>query len=226
MLANINRAAGDRIVSTDTYQWNCFGVTAECIDYKDTDGYVYASAVFDTASQEVYYISLEIPGQQQAFQWINPERKDAYYKECKSRSVDPNIAWDTCEFTQIDNEETILTYMKDIGEGYYDDLPIPDEKMTMIDTSFTVPMPGTIGGATLVFNTEEKTMETTETKKTYTVNLDLRLVLEVKSDSMDDALAQAKHWQKTTKMNWGEGKDICWMDSYIVKESVESRSEW
>ena len=74
-------------------------------------------------------------------------------------------------------------------------------------------MPGTLGGAEIIFRED--------TTHNYTVNLDVRLVLGVEAGSMDEALAKAKHWQKTAKLNWGDGESVYWLDTYLSKESVE-----
>jgi hypothetical protein len=84
--------------------------------------------------------------------------------------------------------------------------------------SFTMPMPGTMGAATLIF--KEKNM------KTFNVKLDVRLVLDVDANSMDEAVAIAKHWQETAKMSWGEGEAVCWVDSYVVKETVSVETNY
>ena len=77
-----------------------------------------------------------------------------------------------------------------------------------------LPMPGTIGGAKIIF--EEDNM------KKFTVKLDVRYVLEVDAESMDQAATKAKHFQETMKTGWGEHEDdVIWMDTYAIKESVE-----
>ena len=73
-----------------------------------------------------------------------------------------------------------------------------------------MPMPGTMGSAKLIF----------KDMKTFNVKLDVRMVLDVDADSMDDAVAKAVHWQQTTKTSWGEGDSVCWVDTYVVKETV------
>jgi hypothetical protein len=94
------------------------------------------------------------------------------------------------------------------------------EEILRIQTEekFVLPMPGTIGSAKLVFpeNKEESDM------KTFKVNLDIRQVIEVDADSMDEAVKKATHFHETMKHTWGEhNDDISWVDSYPVKQSVE-----
>jgi hypothetical protein len=62
-------------------------------------------------------------------------------------NVDPNVAWDDVKHSIVNSEDLILKYVKDIGETYYDDLPLPS-------TDLVMDMPGTIGGAKIVFPQE------------------------------------------------------------------------
>ena len=206
-------AAGSRISGGDPYMWDCYGPNANYIEFRDTDGQGYAHAIYDTKNYIVYEIHIEVPGQDQAFRWLNTITKSAYYTEAERRGVDPNLAWDNVGYTHVDTEELILEYLKDIGETYYDNLPIVEDSPT---NSFTMPMPGTIGGATITFNE-------TNMNNTYMVNLDVRHLLEVKASSMDEAIKKATHFQETMPKGWGDHDnfDVCWVDTYIVKESAE-----
>jgi hypothetical protein len=194
------------------------------MDFKDVDGTVYASAVFDIQTQKVYSINVEVPGYRQAFLWIEPEYKHEYYNECYQRGIDPNIAWDDVNFTHVDTEELILEYVEDIGETYYDNLPLPDVPTLTeeVDTSFTMPIPGTMGSATYKFGDGFQNEKETNMFK---VNLDVRMTYDVEATSMDEAVAKARKWQETSKTRHGEGENIYWADSYIVKTSVEQTHE-
>jgi hypothetical protein len=219
ILLNVLKAAKDRTVSSDKYQWSCFGDKAHVMDFKDADNTVYANAVFDLETQEVYYINVEVPGYPQAFLWLNPDYKISYYQECKSRNVDPDIAWDNVNFIHVDTEDLILEYVLDIGDGYYDNLPLPPDQIPTLEDEvksqpITMPMPGTIGGPTLVFS-KEKNMNL------FKVKLDVQMVFDVEAESMDDAVAKARKWQDTSKTQHGEGSEIYWLDHYIIKEHVE-----
>jgi hypothetical protein len=65
-----------------------------------------------------------VPGQEQAFRWYDPEFREAYVAECKTKSVAPDEAWAGLIYEDV-TPDTILAYAKDVGELYYDDLPIP-----------------------------------------------------------------------------------------------------
>jgi hypothetical protein len=210
-LDNIITAAGARVNGGDPYMWECYGPDANYIEFRDTDGQSYAHAIYDTKNYIVYEVHIEVPGQNQAFRWLNTITKHAYYTEAERRGIDPNLAWDDVGYIHVDTEELMLEYLKDIGETYYDNLPIVESK----SESFIMPMPGTLGSAKLTF--KENNM------KTYMVNLDVRHLLEVTASSMDEAIKKATHFQETMPKGWGDHNDfeVCWVDTYIVKESVE-----
>lgn len=214
-LLDVITAAGARTSGGDPYQWNCFGENAQYLEFRDADGNGCSHCIFDTKDYTVYQIHADVPGTDQAFQWTNPQYVMAYINECKSLNIDPDEAWDDVKYTIVNDEETILKYIKDIGETYYDNLPIAGE-----DEPFKMEMPGTIGSAKLVFP-EEKEMS-----EQYMVKLDVRFELDVTASSADEALEKARHFQETMRHNWGEGENITWHDKYVVKEAVERTLEY
>ena len=121
-------AAKSRVCGGTEYQWQCYGSNARYIDFSDTDGTEYSSVVFDTKTQTVYELAVIVPGYDQAFVWRNPDFENSYLSECQTRNIEPNTAWDDVMYEVVD-EKTILEYIKDVGETYYDNLPIPAEKV-------------------------------------------------------------------------------------------------
>ena len=55
----------------------------------------------------------------------------------------------------------------------------------------------------------------------YTVKLDVRYTFDVEANSLEEAVAKATHFQQTMKPSWGEGSEVIWMDTDVVKEIVE-----
>jgi hypothetical protein len=217
-LLEVMTAAGGRTSGGDPFLWSCFGENANYMEYRDVDGNGYAHCVFDTKTYEVYQIHVEVPltsneadAPHQTFQWIDPAYLTSYILEAKEHGTNPDIAYDDVRYTNVYDESTILQYVKDIGEGYYDDLPVPEEK------PFTMDMPGTIGGAKITFPEE---IEMTER---FTVKLDVRYELEVEANSADEAIEKAKYFQETMPKGWGDHDnfDVSWIDTYVVKEIVE-----
>lgn len=148
-LLDVIMAAGGRISGGDPYMWKCFGENAQFLEFRDTDGQGYCHCIFDTKTYEVYQIHVEVPlvtneaeTPTQVFLWTDDSVKKAYCDESIARGIEPYVAWDDINYTVVDTEELILEYVKDIGETYYDNLPLVLE------------MPGTIGGAKIVFPSE------------------------------------------------------------------------
>lgn len=124
-LIQIIEACGARVSGGTEYQWDCYGPNARYMDFADTDGLEYCSVVHDSKTYEVYQIDIHVPGYEQAFQWHEPKYLPRYLDECKARDIKPHEAWDDLVYQSVD-EETILQYAKDVGETYYDNLPIPE----------------------------------------------------------------------------------------------------
>ncbi len=56
----------------------------------------------------------------------------------------------------------------------------------------------------------------------FIVDLDVRYTFEVETDSMDQAVLDASKFFETMKRSWGEGQNVIWMDTEIVKERVST----
>ena len=125
-LLEIITATGARVSDGSDYLWNCYGPNSRYIDFVDVASSDYCSVVFDCRTQTVYEVNLHVPGQDQAFKWINPDFESAYVAECAERGIESNVAWDSVKYTMI-TEDLVMSYTKDIGDMYYDDLPVPEE---------------------------------------------------------------------------------------------------
>jgi hypothetical protein len=112
-----------RISGGADYQWNSYGSHARFMNFVDRDGLECASIVYDTQLFRVYEMDLYVPGQPQAFRWIDPEYRANYLAECTEKNCGTDVAWDDVKYTEVD-EETILQYASDIAGTYYDNLPI------------------------------------------------------------------------------------------------------
>lgn len=55
----------------------------------------------------------------------------------------------------------------------------------------------------------------------YKVNLDVRYELDVEAETMDKAVEKARAFQATMPTGWGKEDNVYWIDTLIVKESVE-----
>jgi len=133
-LLDIITAAGGRVSGGDPFCWDCYGDNSQFMEFRDVDGMGYSHCVFDTRTYDVYEIYVEIPlgtneaeATPQCFQWRDPAHAQAYIDECIERGEDPTIAYDDVKYTAVPSENLILEYVKDIGEGYYDNIPLPEE---------------------------------------------------------------------------------------------------
>ena len=58
---------------------------------------------------------------------------------------------------------------------------------------------------------------------TYMIKLDVRHELEVRADSVEQALEKARYFQETMPKGWGDHNefDVSWIDTFVVKEITE-----
>jgi hypothetical protein len=124
-ILHLNHATDDRVALVDRSKMSCFGGKINEIIYVDRDDIEYAKAIVDPESEECRYLEVIVPGYAQAFQWIHLDYKKSYEEYLTNNNL-KNIAFGSVEFKDIDSEDVILEYLKDVGEGYYDNLPIPD----------------------------------------------------------------------------------------------------
>ena len=121
------------------------------------------------------------------------------------------IAWDDVKYTPISDTKVILAYLADIGDTYYDDLPIAGES-----EPFKMDMPGTAGGAKIIFAPEAQV-----SKQHFKVELDIRFCFDVEAEDTNAALAKAEHFYDTMKHSWGENSDeVSWEDTETVRKSI------
>jgi|CryBogDrversion2_5_1035270.scaffolds.fasta_scaffold20306_3 hypothetical protein len=137
-LLEVITAAGGRVSGGDPYLWHCFGENAQFMEFRDVDGNGYAHCVFDTKTYEVYEVYCEVPltsneadAPAQPFHWMEQTKVMAYLDECKRMGIDPNEAYDDVKYIIVNDTSTILQYVKDIGETYYDNLPVPEAKISV-----------------------------------------------------------------------------------------------
>ena len=119
-LIEVITAAGGRVAGGDPYLWNCYGDSAQFLEFKDINGDGYSHVIFDRNTYECYEIHVEVPHEDSAMRWINPTHRSAFFAECKQRGVDPSLAWDNVNYTHVDTEELILEYVRDLGNLNYE----------------------------------------------------------------------------------------------------------
>lgn len=185
---------GHKFTTGDDWGFKTFSDSSH-ITFKDQNDQPCGHCIYDNDTNEVVYLSAEVPGQPLAFQWIHSEYKDFY---CKELGEDWNIAWDEVTYTNVLTEELMLEYIEDIVNLDYTNLPVIDFKE--------------------YFSTNQTNEDT---MKQYTVKLDVRYTFDVEANSIDEAVAKANHFQQTMKHGWGDVPEVSWLDTEVVKEIVE-----
>lgn len=121
-----------RITEGSDYQWDCFGHNAYRLDSwnGDQEGHTL-SILFDTNTQEVYQVEVFDYANQRAYRMINPDYKEDFDKECKSRNV-IDEAWEDDEgnpikFVDLEVEEDFLEKARAVilGEDYDTRVQVP-----------------------------------------------------------------------------------------------------
>jgi hypothetical protein len=113
-LGRVLEAAGHRISGGAEYQWRCYP-DARYIDVEGEHG--TGSILFSTKDQTVYAVEASNGGLDHNYRWINPLFIDAYLRECDSKGINPNTAFDDTEHSDTDDFEDILVKLKAILEG-------------------------------------------------------------------------------------------------------------
>lgn len=104
-----------RITEGSEYHWSCYGSNAYYITAWDerNDG-VSGGVIFDTKTQLVYEVEVNDYGNEEAYRWINLDFKPAYAEECRSRGLNPDLAWEEVRFTDINDDEAFLAKAKEV----------------------------------------------------------------------------------------------------------------
>lgn len=98
-----------RITEGSDYGWNCYGPNTYCLTSwnGDHDGYSL-SIIFDTKFQTVYEVQAHDYKRNRAYRLIHLDCQTDYREEALSRDVDPNEAWDTVSYVDLETVEDFL----------------------------------------------------------------------------------------------------------------------
>ena len=118
-LSQINEVLGHRITGGSEYQWNCYP-DGRYLDYESE--YAHVSILYSTVDQTVYQAEVSVKREawdedKKPYRWLNPDYKDALYKESKKRKVDTDIAWDEVKWIDLEMEEDFLEKATAIFNG-------------------------------------------------------------------------------------------------------------
>ena len=119
-LEQVNNLFQHKITDGSEYLWLCYGPDVRSIDY--TSKYACGYVVFDTETHEVYELSVS-PVQAawaiepKPYRYINPDYREAYDDEAKSRGIDPNEAWDNIKWVDLETEEDFIEKASSMFKG-------------------------------------------------------------------------------------------------------------
>ena len=118
-LAQINEAMNHQITGGSEYQWNCYP-DGRYLDYESE--YAHVSVLYSTVDQTVYQAEVSVKREawdedKKPYRWLNPDYKDALYKESEKRKVDTDIAWDDVKWIDLEMAEDFLEKATAIFNG-------------------------------------------------------------------------------------------------------------
>ena len=118
-LSQINEVLGHRITGGSDYQWNCYP-DGRYLDYESD--FAHVSILYSTVDQTVYQAEVSVKREawdedKKPYRWLNPDYKDALYKESEKRQVDTDIAWDDIKFIDLEMAEDFLEKATAIFNG-------------------------------------------------------------------------------------------------------------
>lgn len=115
-LSKVNEALNHKIVGGDEYQWECYGPNARYLDYESQ--YAHASVIFNTMTQEIYEATVSSKDENvKLYRWLEPDTKQLFINECKRKKIDPNLAWDTVHYVDLETVEDFLDKAEAIFNG-------------------------------------------------------------------------------------------------------------
>ena len=118
-LSKVNEAFSHKITSGSDYGWQCWD-DARYLDYESD--FAHVSVVYNTKTQDIYQAEVSVKREawdedKKPYRWLNPDYKDALYKESEKREIDTDIAWDDVKFINLEMEEDFLEKATAIFNG-------------------------------------------------------------------------------------------------------------
>lgn len=109
-LNEVNEILDHKITSGSEHQWKCYP-DGRYLDYESD--FAHVSVIYNTTNQEIYQADISVKREawdedKKPYRWIDPDHKDAFYKEAKKRKVDPDQAWDDVKWIDLEMEEDFL----------------------------------------------------------------------------------------------------------------------
>lgn len=201
-------AANYQISGGSEHQWMCYP-NGQFLDIADGKGNDIGDCVYDRVTHEVFEVT--VYNGTDAFLWIEPAYRKDVDAEHATRGINPDVSWDDVKFIRIDSEAAILLLVAKYATG---DSRVVDA----VEESGC----GNCDHCTCDTVADESvTPISTLNMAEYNVSIDVRYTFLVTADSMESATAAAKEFTQDMKpANPTFDRNVCWMDTYPVQESV------
>jgi len=117
-----------RVSEGYNFQWQCYGPNAYGLESVDMRFYS-VGIVFDSGDQTVYQVEAHDHRNGRSYRLNNPLFDDARRQECARRGLDPDDAYDTVKFIDLETTEDFLEKATAIikGEDYDTRVSVPLE---------------------------------------------------------------------------------------------------
>lgn len=83
------------------YLWACYGIDAFGLMWEAKDLVTSSALVFDKRTQIVYEMAVWDGHSNKVYRWIKPEFLSKYKKECKSKGLKFNTAYDRVKYEDV-----------------------------------------------------------------------------------------------------------------------------
>lgn len=231
-LVSLIKAIDGHICGGTEYMWKAYP-NSRYLDICDIDNNEIGSCVFCTDDQEIYEVTLS-PDSNRAYRWMSPVFKEAHYQECAARNILPDRAWDDVSYQDLEEQEMLDLAHKVVHGTYVHSKPIapPEvEPEVMPAPSESWPFDGSqddemYSDAAEIFRRSalEEQFGVPADKEHYLVTTTLKLVFDVKAESMDNAAKVAIETAGQIRLR-DYSDDVCFVDQYVSKTSVEKEHE-
>ena len=117
-----------KITEGSEYCWQCFGPNAYTLSSWNGDHNGHSlSITFDTKYHTVYQVEAFDYKNDRAYRLMHPDCVEDYRDESKQRDIDPDEAWDSVKFVDLETEEDFVKKAQAIiaGEDYDTRVDIP-----------------------------------------------------------------------------------------------------
>lgn len=200
-VAKVIKACHSRVGDGSEFLWDCYP-TALSLGLYDKNTKPLGSVTYNYQTGKVYELIVELD-ENTGFRWINPKFLSAYNIECELKNVNPTEAWDNVTWIDVD-KSAIMALL--VSRYYNETIDVSKYQPTeSVETDTTSDVPSSV-----VYNTK----------------IVVKHEFEVKSQSMVDAIHQAKRFVSIMKPPVASPDNVTWNDSIITSEIVERRYEF